>query len=43
MLLPRMLLHRPPGGGLISKEKLVGRFEMFARGVDPIVESQRHV
>ena len=31
-LLPRMWLHRPPGGGLISKEKLVGRFQMFARG-----------
>ena len=31
MLLPRMLLHRPPGGGLISKEKLVGRVQMFAR------------
>ena len=32
MLLPRMLLHRPPSGGLISKEKLVGRFQIFARG-----------
>ena len=32
MLLPRMLLHRLPGGGLISKEKLVGRFQMFAGG-----------
>ena len=32
MLLPRMLLHRPPGGGLISKEKLVSRFHMFVRG-----------
>ena len=30
MLLLRMLLHRPPGGRLISKEKLVGPFQMFA-------------
>ena len=32
MLLPRMLLHRAPGGGLISRAKLVERFEAFAKG-----------
>ena len=32
LLIPRMLLHRPPRGGLISKEKLRERFEVFARG-----------
>ena len=31
-MLPRMLLHRPPGGGTISREKLVARFEDFSRG-----------
>ena len=30
MFVPKMLLHKPSGGGLISKEKLVGRFQMFA-------------
>ena len=29
VMIPRMLLHRPPGGGLIAKEKLVGRFELL--------------
>ena len=32
VLLPRMLLRRPPVGGLVPKEKLVARFQMFARG-----------
>ena len=32
LLLPRMLLHRPPRGGLISRTKLVVRFEMFLKG-----------
>ena len=32
LLLPRLLLHRPPGGGLLSKEKLSDRFKMFSRG-----------
>ena len=32
MLLPRMLLHRPPGGGLIAKDKLEARFHAFGRG-----------
>ena len=32
MLLSRMLLHRAPGGGLISRAKLVERFEAFAKG-----------
>ena len=32
ILLPRMLLHRPPGGGLIAKEKLEARFHAFGRG-----------
>ena len=31
-LIPRMLLHRPPGGELIPKSKLLGRFEAFSRG-----------
>ena len=31
-LLPRMLLHRDPGGGLISKTMLRARFEAFSRG-----------
>ena len=32
LLLPRMLLHRRPRGGLIAKSKLVERFEKFNRG-----------
>ena len=32
LLLPRMLLHRPPRGGLISKEKLGACFQLFAQG-----------
>ena len=32
MLLPRMLLHRPARGGLVSKEKFANRFELFAGG-----------
>ena len=32
MMLPRMLLHRPPGGGHISRNKLTSRFEAFSRG-----------
>ena len=32
MLVPKMLLHRPPGGGLIPKSRLVQRFEVFSRG-----------
>ena len=32
VLLPRMLLHRPGRGGMVSKPKLVARFEMFVRG-----------
>ena len=32
LLLPRLLLHRPPGGGVISREKLVTQFEAFTRG-----------
>ena len=32
LLLTRMLLHRPPRGGLISKSKLSERFDKFARG-----------
>ena len=33
LTLIRMFLHRPPGGGLIPKSKLLGRFEAFSRGV----------
>ena len=32
LILPRMLLHRPPWGGLLGKEKLLARFEKFAAG-----------
>ena len=32
LLLPRMLLHRPPRGGQISKDKLIARFDEFAAG-----------
>ena len=32
LALPRMLLHRPPRGGLISKEKLMQRFDKFVSG-----------
>ena len=32
ILLPRMLLHRPPRGGLLSKEKLIQRFDAFSQG-----------
>ena len=32
MLLPRMLLHRPPRGGNIPKNKLVSRFDDFSAG-----------
>ena len=31
-MLPRMLLHRPPGGGHVSRNKLSSRFEAFNRG-----------
>ena len=32
LMLPRMLLHRRPGGGIIAKSSLVARFELFTRG-----------
>ena len=32
LLLPRMLLSKPPRGGTIGKDKLVKRFQMFANG-----------
>ena len=32
LLIPRPLLHRPPGGARIPKRKLVERFEKFSRG-----------
>ena len=32
VMLPRMFLHRRPGGCVVSKAKLVERFEMLARG-----------
>ena len=31
-MLSRMLLHRPPGGGQISKAKLIQRFQSFVEG-----------
>ena len=30
LVLPRMLLHRPPRGGLLWKEKMLDRFQKFA-------------
>ena len=32
LVLPRMLLHHPPRGGLLGKEKLLAQFEKFAAG-----------
>ena len=32
LLLPRLLLFRPPRGGLIPKQQLQNRFSLFARG-----------
>ena len=32
ILLPRMLLHRPARGGLLSKEKCIQRFDAFSHG-----------
>ena len=32
LMLLRMLLHRPPGGGKIAKSKLIARFEASNRG-----------
>ena len=32
LLLPRMVLHRGPRGGLVPKSKLVERFELFSQG-----------
>ena len=43
LMLPRMLLHRPPGGSKVSKSKLRAGFESFSRGdwIDLIVASER--
>ena len=39
LLLPRMLLFRPPRGGLISRQRLFDRFyALQSRGLDPIVD-----
>ena len=32
MLLPRMLLHRPPRGGVLSRKKFEERFQCFHEG-----------
>ena len=32
LVLPRMLLHRPPRGGLLGKDKLLDRFQKFSAG-----------
>ena len=32
LMIPRMLLHRGPGGGGILRSKLIARFEAFSRG-----------
>ena len=32
LLLPRLLLHKPPRGGLIQEKRLEERLELFARG-----------
>ena len=43
LMLPRMLLHRPPGGSKVSKSKLRARFESFSRGdwINLIVASEQ--
>ena len=33
LLSPRMFLHRPPRGGLVSKKKLKDRVSMFCSGL----------
>ena len=44
LMLPRLLLHRPPEGGVISREKLVTRFEVFTRGDwGWLLEGQSHL
>ena len=44
LLLPRLLLFRPPRGGLVPKGRLRERFERFARGEweSLLTESQEH-
>ena len=43
MLLPRMLLHKPPRGGFISKAKLAARFEVFSHGRwQKLIDAGRH-
>ena len=32
LLLPRLLLHKPPRGGLVPKKQLQHRFEVFSQG-----------
>ena len=32
LLLPRMLLHRKPGGGQITKKQLLDKFDRFNQG-----------
>ena len=42
MLLPRLLLHRPCRGGLVSRDQLKARFEAFTRGEwAPLLERSR--
>ena len=43
LLLPKMMLHRSPRGGLIAREKLIERFDKFAAGQwhDLIASSNR--
>ena len=42
LLLPRMLLHRPPCGGLVPKSRLQERFSIFASGgwIQLLIDSQ---
>ena len=43
LLLPRLLLHRPPQGGLVSKRKLVERFEFCSRQMGSFVGGEQEM
>ena len=41
MMLPRVLLHRAPGGGQMSRDKLTARFETFCREWHILLEASQ--